>query len=186
MKTISVNKTHIVAALVVLVGSVCMQYSAFASPFGAGVFGADVPFGSETSISIGLSNNIDMSPSAIGGGILKGTGSHTVTVSSTDVVGYDLYVKATSSSALGNGIDTIPASSNGSAGVLSTNTWGYNTTGSTTDFIGMTGTQQLIGSGTGPFKLGTAMNITYGTIIDTTKSSGIYSAGVTYTAVGRS
>src|SRR5262249_31903014 len=65
-----------------------------ASPFGQGVFGADVPFGSETSMSIALGGNatVNMTPS---GSNFVGSGAHTITVTSTDVVGYSLYIYAT-------------------------------------------------------------------------------------------
>ena len=86
---------------------------------------------------------------------------------------------------MSNGTDTIPASANTLAAPLAVNTWGYNTTGSTSNFKGMTGTQALINSGTGPFKSGVATTVTYGTHIDTSKASGVYTVGVTYTAVGR-
>ncbi len=179
-----VKKRHIAIGIMVLAGCVAAQQSAYASPFGVGVFSADVPFGSQTSISIALSNSVDTSP-APSGGSLFGTGTHTVTVTSLDVVGYDLYVNATSSTAMSNGTDTIPASANTLAAPLAVNTWGYNTTGSTSNFKGMTGTQALINSGTGPFKSGVATTVTYGTHIDTSKASGVYTVGVTYTAVGR-
>lgn len=100
-------------------------------------------------------------------------------------MGYDLYVNVNVSTAMSNGLSSIPASGNSSPAPLAINTWGYNTTGSTTDFKGMSGTQTLINSGTGPFKSGVDTTVTYGTYIDTTKSSGVYSVGVTYTAVGR-
>lgn len=179
-----VKKWHLGAATFGFAVCLLGQQAAVASPFGVGVFGEDVPFGSETSISIGLSNNVDTNPTPSGGNLF-GTGSHTVTVTSTDVVGYDLYVNATSSTAMSNGGSTIAASANATPSALALNSWGYNTTGSTSNFIGMTGTQALLNSGTGPFKNGVATTVTYGTYIDTSKASGVYSVGVTYTAVGR-
>lgn len=159
-------------------------HQALAQPFGVGVFGENVPFGSETSISISLdaTTNVSLVPS---GGTFSGTGTNTVTVTSTDVIGYDLYVNTTSGTSMSNGTDTIAASANSSAAPLVTNSWGYNTTGSTTDFKGMTGTQSLIGGGSGPFTTGTPTTVTYGAVIDITKSAGTYSVGATYTAVGR-
>lgn len=180
-----ITLSHIAVAVVLTLCTVLWQQVAVAQPFGVGTFGADVPFGSQTSISIGLSNSsadIAMTPS---GGSFSGTGGHTVTVTSLDVVGYDLYVNGTTTANMSNGTDTIPASSNTTAGALTTNTWGFNTTGSTTNFIGMTTGQKLIASGTGPFKNGDPTAVTYGALIDVTKSSGTYSVGVTYTAIGR-
>lgn len=180
-----VTKLHIGIAIVATLVSVVWQQVAMAQPFGVGVYGADVPFGSQTSISIGLSSSsadISLTPS---GGTFSGAGNHTVTVTSLDVIGYDLYVNGTTTANMSNGIDTIPASSNTTAGALSTNSWGFNTTGSTTNFIGMTTSQKLIASGTGPFKNGNPTTVTYGALIDITKSAGTYSVGVTYTAIGR-
>ncbi|QHN43188.1 hypothetical protein GII36_05050 [Candidatus Mycosynbacter amalyticus] len=185
MKIPRVTLSHLTVAVALTIGAALWQQVAVAQPFGVGKFGADVPFGSQTSISIGLSNSsadIAMTPS---GGTFSGTGGHTITVTSLDVVGYDLYANGTTTANMSNGTDTIPASSNTTAGALSTNTWGFNTTGSTTNFIGMTTSQQLIASGTGPFKNGSPTAMTYGALIDITKSSGTYSVGVTYTAIGR-
>ena len=184
MRGIGVTKAHIGIATVVVCICLMLQGVASAQPFGVGKFGENVPFGSQTSISIALSNSADiaLTPS---GGTFSGTGSHAVTVTSTDVVGYDLYVNTTAGTAMTNGTDNVPASANGTAGPLATNTWGYNTTGSTTNFLGMTAAQQLINNGTGPFTSGVATNVTYGALIDITKSAGTYSVDVTYTAVGR-
>lgn len=184
MRGVYVTKGHIGLATIAVVVCLMLQGVVGAQPFGVGKFGENVPFGSQTSISIALSNSADiaLTPS---GGTFSGTGSHTVTVTSTDVIGYDLYANTTSGTAMTNGVDNVPASANSSAGPLATNTWGYNTTGSTTNFRGMTATQQLINSGIGPFTAGVATNVTYGALIDITKSAGTYSVDVTYTAVGR-
>jgi hypothetical protein len=101
-----VFKVGIVLLIVAL-----MQSTVGASPFGQGVFGADVPFGSETSLSINLGSNVSISLSP-NGGFYEGSGSHTVTVTSTDVVGYLLYVHALSSTNMVGANTTIPASSN--------------------------------------------------------------------------
>ncbi len=174
MKLPRVTALHLMFASLAVVVCLGAQQVAVAQPFGVGLFGENVPFGSETSLSI--------TPS---GGTFSGTGSHTITVTSTDVVGYDLYVNTTAGTAMSNGTDTIPASANTTPAALSTNSWGYNTTGSTTNFKGMTATQALINSGTGPFTSGAATSATYGALIDITKSAGTYSVNVTYTAIGR-
>lgn len=157
--------------------------SVSASPFGEGVFGADVPFGSQTSIAINLGGNVNvnLTPS---GGTLSGTGSHTIGVTSTDVVGYSIYIYSAGSTNLVNGSDTIPASSNGTASSLATNTWGYNATGSTTNFLGITTTPVLLKTATGPYKNGDNTTVTYGVLADVSKSSGNYTTTVTYTVVG--
>ncbi len=156
-----------------------------AQPYGKGVYGADVPYGNLTSISIGLSSAVSMTLSPSGPN-LGGNGSQTVTVTSTDVVGYNLYINATTSTSMTNGTDTIAASGNGSDAPLTASSWGYNTTGSTTDFTGMTLSQVQIKDANGPFKNGDATSVTYGVLISTAKSSGVYTVDVTYTAIGKS
>lgn len=159
--------------------------SAHASPFGWGVFGANVPFGSATSLSIALGGDvaITMAPS---GANYSGTGSHTVTVTSTDVVGYQLYVHTTGSTSMTSGSASIPASANSSAAALALNSWGYNTTGSTTNFLGMPATSTLIKNASGPFTSGDPTTVTYGTYVDSAQPAGTYSVAVTYTAVAKS
>lgn len=159
--------------------------SASASPFGQGVFGADVPFGSMTSISINLGGDVtlNLTPS---GGNFSGTNSHTVTVTSTDVVGYYLYAHTTGSTSMtSNGGATIAASANASMNPLSVGTWGYNTTGSTTNFLGMNATSVLLKDASGPFKNGDPTSITYGALTSGTQPAGTYSVAVTYTAVAK-
>lgn len=155
-----------------------------ASPFGQGTFGANVPFGSSTSLSINVGSNasLALSPS---GNTFSGTGTSTVTVTSTDVVGYYLYVHTTNASAMTNGSATIAASGNSSAGPLSVGTWGYNTTGSTTNFLGMTPASSLLKDASGPFENGDATTVTYGALVSNTQAAGNYSAGVTYVAAAK-
>ena len=172
----------LVAAMLVVTSS----YSAYASPFGQGVFSADVPFGSDTSMSISLGGNVQLTTTDDGGGTFSGNGAHTVTVTSTDVVGYRLYVYAPASTALTNGSESIPASSNTVLGSLATNTWGYNTTGSTTNFVGVTNEPVTIKDATGPHKTGDATTVTYGVKVSSTKGAGDYTTNVVYTAVGKS
>lgn len=154
---------------------------AAASPFGEGVFGANVPFGSQTSLSISLGGNVNLSLSP-NGGTLSGSGSHTISVTSTDVVGYSLYIYCVGSTNMVNGGTTIPASANGTAAPLATNTWGYNINGSS-NYVGVTTTPSLLKTATGPYKNGDNTTVTYGVLTDSTKSSGTYSVSVTYTAV---
>jgi len=182
MKRFVVGKTHMIVLGLLLLSSFMMQQPANASPFGQGLFGADVPFGSETSIAIALGGNaaLGLTPS---GPNFSGTGSHTLTVTSTDVVGYKLYAFSPTSTTMTNGSDTIPASSNSSPSTLAVNTWGYNTTGSTTNFTGMLTTPSLIKDASGPYKNGDDTTITYGALTDITKSAGDYTVGVVYTVV---
>lgn len=161
-------------------------YSANASPFGQGVFGADVPFGANTSMAIALDGTVSLTVTAPGDGTFVGTGSHTVTVTSTDVVGYRLYMYAPNGTDMTSGSETIAPSANSSPSTLATNTWGYNTTGSTSNFVGVTATPTPIRDATGPFKNGDNTTVTYGLKVDQTKGAGKYAATVVYTAVNKS
>ncbi|MEO6513272.1 MAG: hypothetical protein ABIR37_01175 [Candidatus Saccharimonadales bacterium] len=169
--------------LLLLVGIFCASFSSTvaASPFGQGVFGADVPFGSATSLSIALGGNVslNLTPS---GGTFSGSGSHTITVTSTDVVGYKLYAYSPGSTTMTYAGETIPASGNTTAGSLAVNTWGYNTDGST-NYLGMTTSPSLIKDTTGPSKSGDNTTVKYAVLTDITKGAGSYTVSVVYTAV---
>lgn len=182
MKLVTAKTIRPLVLLCALTASLSFAAPAAASPFGEGVFGANVPFGSVTSVAISLGSNVNLSltPS---GNTFVGSGSHTITVTSTDVVGYSLYIYAAGSTNMVNGSSTIAASSNGTAGALSTNTWGYNTTGSTTNFVGITTSPKLLKTATGPYKSGDTTTVTYGVLTDSSKASGNYTVNVTYTAV---
>lgn len=162
-----------------------LPQAANASPFGWGKFGADVPFGASTSMSISLGGNVSLSLAA-NGSTFSGTGSHVVTITSTDVVGYLLYAHTTGSTDLANGSDVITASSNSSAGPLAVGTWGYNTTNDTTNFLGMSSSNSLLKDASGPFKNGDSTTVTYGALAPSTQAAGSYSVAVTYTAVAKS
>jgi hypothetical protein len=159
------------------------QPVANASPFGQGVFGADVPFGSATSLAIALGGNVSLAL-APSGQNFTANGSHTVTVTSTDVVGYNLYAYIPGSTSMTSGGATIPASSNTSAGALAVNSWGYNTDGSG-NYLGMTTIPALIKTANGPFKTGDNTTVSYGVLTNITKAAGAYNVAVTYTAVAR-
>lgn len=154
-----------------------------ASPFGEGVFGAHVPFGSVTSLAISLGGNasLNLVPS---GSNFVGSGSHTITVTSTDVVGYSLYIYAAGSTAMSGSGTTIATSGNGSPASLAVNTWGYNTDGST-NYRGITTTPVLLKTADGPYENGDNTTVTYGVLTDVTKAEGSYSVSVTYTAVAK-
>lgn len=173
-----------VIGTIVAVALFAVPQGASASPFGWGKFGADVPFGSATSLSISLGGNVALNLT-LSGSNFSGNGSHVVTVTSTDVVGYYLYAHTTNSSDLANGSAVIAASSNSSAGPLAVGTWGYNTTGDTTNFLGMGTTSSLLKDATGPFKNGDATTVTYGALAPATQPAGNYSVAVTYTAVAK-
>jgi hypothetical protein len=161
-----------------------VSFTSYASPFGHGVFSADVPFGSMTSISINLGGNVALTL-APSGGNFSGSNSHTVTVTSTDVVGYYLYAHTTNSTNMTSGSATISASNNSSANPLSVGTWGYNTSGSSTNFLGMNATSVQLKDATGPFKNGDPTTVTYGALVSNTQAAGNYSVAMTYTAVAK-
>lgn len=156
----------------------------FASPFGHGKFGADVPFGSATSISISLGGDVQLALTPDGSNF-KGSSSHIVTVTSTDVVGYYLYARTNGGTSMTNGSATIAASSNSSASPLAVGTWGYNLTGSATDFLGLGATSTLLVNADGPYKNGNPTTITYGALVGPTQEAGTYSVAITYTAVAK-
>lgn len=158
-----------------------MTNIAYASPFGAGAFGANVPFGGQTSLSISTDGNVLISVTPTDSGATA-TANSNVTVTSTDVVGYKLYIRALSSTNLNNGGSTLPASANVSPAALSVNTWGYNTDASS-NFAGMSLTDTLIRTGTGPYSSGDTTTVTYGLKIDNSKPAGNYSTSIVYTAV---
>jgi len=155
--------------------------TALASPFGAGKFGANVPFGGQTSLTIATTGNVTIPVTPTDSGTLA-TGTSTVTVTSTDVVGYKLYIRALSNTNLVNGGSTLPASGNVTPAALSVNTWGYNTDAST-NFAGITLSNVLIRTGNGPFESGDQTTVTYGLKIDNSKPAGNYSSSIIYTAV---
>lgn len=169
----------------VLVSCVMGAQHASASPFGQGVFGANVPFGASTSLSIALSGNVSMALTSNGSNYI-GSGSNTITVTSTDVIGYRLYAFSPTSTTmtLTGGGDSIPASANSTPAALATDAWGYNTDGSA-NYIGMLTTPSLIKDATGPYKSGDTTTVTFGAKTSLTKSIGSYTVGVVYTAAGK-
>ena len=157
----------------------------YATPFGKGVFGAQTPFGSADSLSMSLGSNVSITL-APSGSTFSGTGSHVVTVTTTDAVGYTLYAHTTgSTNMVSTGGATIAASSNSTLSALANNTWGYNTTGSTTNFLGMGSTDTIIKDANGPYETGDPTTLTYGAIVDAVQPAGSYSVAVTYTAVAK-
>ena len=166
------------------VAALCIPGVALASGFGQGLFGANVPFGSATSIAIALGGDVSINLAA-NGATFSGTGSNTVTVTSTDVVGYMLYAHPTSSSNMANGSASITASNNAVETGLSTGTWGYNTDGSTTSFLGMPSGGALLKDASGPYTSGDTTTVTYGAVVSNTQEAGTYSVPITYTVVAK-
>lgn len=181
MRVPEVRTSHLYIVSLLAACLFVIQNPVMASPFGQGVFSADVPFGGATSLSIALGGNVslNLTPS---GSIFTGSGSHTVTVTSTDVVGYKLYAYTPGSSSMTNGSESLSSSANGTAAPLSVNTWGFNTDGSG-NYLGMQTTPRLIKDASGPYKNGDNTTVTYSARADITKGAGAYSVGVVYTAV---
>lgn len=152
---------------------------ASAQPFGVGIFNANVPFGGQTSLTIATSGGVGITLSPNGS---TATGNSTVTVTSSDVVGYKLYITAPSSTNLSGTGGSIPASANTSGAPLATNTWGYNTDNSS-NYVGITTANVLLLSATGPFTSGNVTQVYYGVKVDNTTKAGSYSSTVMYTAV---
>lgn len=163
------------------VGSLLLTVPSYAQPYGKGLYDI-VTYGSQTSLSIATSGNVTIptiTPTTAG---VLGTGTSAVTVTSTDVVGFKLYVRSLTSTNMTNLGTTLPTSANGSPAALAVDTWGYNTDAST-NFVGMTLSDVLVTSVTGPASTGNVTNFTYGLKVDLAKPAGNYTTSVIYTAV---
>jgi hypothetical protein len=171
---------NLVATFIIIAAFFVPSHAA-AQPYGQGTYGADVPYGSETSLAISTSGNVSIQITPTDSAVL-GTADNTVTVTSTDVIGYSLYIRSLTSTNMINGAATLPASANGSPSALLANTWGYNVNGSSTDFIGITLNNVLIKTTTGPFTGGDTTSVKYGVKIDNNKPAGNYTTSVVYTA----
>ncbi|MEO5628096.1 MAG: hypothetical protein ABIQ89_04400 [Candidatus Saccharimonadales bacterium] len=177
------NNIIVKKLLIVVFLVVCLVFPlrASAQPYGKGKYDANVPYGSATSLTISTTGNVAIQITPTDSGTL-GTADNTVTVSSTDVIGYKLYIRSLGSTNMANGPFSIPASANGLPAALANNTWGYNTDASA-DFVGMTLSDVLIKSLTGPATAGDATQVTYGVKVDNSKPAGSYSTSIVYTAV---
>lgn len=152
----------------------------FAQPYGVGKYGI-VLYGGQTALSISTSGNLTIPVTPTSSGTLA-TGTSAVTVTSTDVTGYKLYVRALTNTNMNNLGALLPASGNVTLAPLASNTWGYNTNAST-DFVGITLTDSLIQSVTGPASSGSITNVTYGMYLNLDKPAGNYATDIVYTAV---
>ncbi|HUO62029.1 MAG TPA: hypothetical protein VMT96_01075 [Candidatus Bathyarchaeia archaeon] len=152
----------------------------FASSYNQGIYNENVPYGSATYLAISTDGDISIpvTPTSTGTQV---TGTSHVTVTSTDVVGYKLYLRSSSSTNMDNLGDTLPTSANVSPAALSMDTWGYNTDGSS-NFVGSSLTDTLIRTFTGPAPTGDITTVTYGMKVDLAKPAGNYTTAVVYTA----
>lgn len=185
MKKFEDKKTQFSLILLSLVSCVLLQQSANATPFGQGDFG-DSTFGSQSSISMSFSGNVAMNLSPNGGNF-EGTGMHTVTVTTNDAVGYRLYAYSlnTTNLTIAGGGHTIASSANSSPAALAVNTWGFNTSGSTTNFQRLLTTPTEIKVTSEPATSGDNTTVTYGAKTDITKAAGTYTGNVVYTVAAR-
>lgn len=178
-----------IALTLVIVANFTIISTSYAQPYGVGLYNENIPYGSQTALTISTdavegSVAIPTITPTEGGSL--GTVDNTVTITSTDVIGYKLYIRALDSTDMNNLGTPLPASSNiyenPATTPLDVNTWGYNVNGSVINFCGMTLIDQLIRSTTVPVS-GENTIITYGMKIDMAKPAGNYSVGVVYTAV---
>lgn len=168
-------------ALSALFLSLFLATTCLAQPYGYGKYGLTT-YGSQTSITISSSASISIPITPISGGAL-GTNTNQLTITSTDVKGFKLYIRALTNTYLNNFGTTIPASANVTAAALVVNTWGYNTDASS-NFIGITASDVLIKDFVGPTTIaGNITNVKYGANVDMLKTAGNYSTSVIYTAV---
>jgi len=179
---ISVKKTtSLLAIILIFLINIIFAPVSSAQPYGKGVYDAVVPYGSQTSLSIATNGNITIPITPTTSGVLA-TGTSTITVTSTDVKGYKLYIRALSDTNMNNLGTLLPASANVSPASLAVNTWGYNTDTST-NFAGLTLSDVLIRSITTPASSGDVTSVTYGIKLDLAKPAGNYTSTVIYTAV---
>lgn len=184
------NKKMMAVILLTLVNVLVLSTISYAQPYGKGLYGITT-YGGETSLSIStnaVGGNVAIPTiTPISGGAL-GTATNTVTITSTDVMGYKLYIGAVTSTSMDNLGTPLPTSANTygnpATNPLAVNTWGYNVDGSVLNFCGMplNSSRQLIKNVTTPIS-GDNTTITYGMKIDMAKPAGNYSVGVVYTAV---
>ncbi len=152
----------------------------YAQPYGKGIYNANVPYGNLTSLSISTDGNvtIPITPTTSGA---SASGTSNITITSTDVMGYKLYIRALSDTNMNNLGTPLPASANATPAALVVNTWGYNTDASIT-FVGISLTDTLIHAVSAPIS-SDITTVTFGMKLDLAKPAGNYVASVIYTAV---
>lgn len=176
------KKTKLITAIFLpLLVSIVLASASGAQPYGKGTYDVNVPYGAETSLSISTDGDVSIPITPTSSGVLA-TGNSEITVTSTDVKGYKLYIRALNSIDMDNLGAKLPASANVTPAALAVNTWGYNTDAST-DFVGITTGDVLIHAISVPASSGDITNVTYGIKLDMAKPAGNYTANVVYTAV---
>jgi len=166
---------------IMIFNGLIMSSTGYAQPYGKGIYNIGLPYGDQTSLSISTNGNVDIPITPTTDGVLA-TGSSAVTVTSTDVTGYKLYIRALTNTYMNNLGSQLPASANNTPAPLSSNTWGYNTDASI-NFVGISLSDTLIHSMTTIAPSGDITNVTFGMNLDMAKPAGNYVATVIYTAV---
>jgi len=169
-----------VVFITIFLSLTCSSIS-LAQPYGKGIYNSDIPYGNQTSLTISTDGNVSISITPTTNGTTA-TGTSSVTVTSTDIMGYKLYIRGLDSTNMNNLGDLLPASLNSFPATLATNTWGYNLDASG-NFTGIKLTDTLIHSISTPAKNSDITNITYGAKIDLAKPAGNYTTTIVYTAV---
>lgn len=170
----------ILLPLCLIVSTTTLKLKCSAQPYGKGLYGI-TRYGNQTSLSISTNGDVSIPITPTTDGVLA-TGSSNVTVTSTDVMGYKLYLRTLNSTNMDNLGTPLPTSANATPLPLAVNTWGYNTNASA-NFIGASLTDAIIKSVSTPMSSGDTTTITYGLKIDMAKPAGNYTTTVVYTAV---
>ena len=174
-------KKTIVFLVIFLGATFWSVFPAMASPYNAGIYNENVPYGTETYLAISTDGDVSLAVTPTSSGT-EVTGNSEVTVTSTDVVGYQLFIRSETTTDMDNLGALIPTSGNGSPAALAINTWGYNTDASS-NFVGSSLTDTLIRNFDGPAPSGDLTTVTFGIYIDLAKPAGNYSTQIVYTAV---
>lgn len=161
---------------------------ALANPYGFDNYGGNIPYGSETMLTIATNGDVTI---PVQSGVLSTTQLNptTITVTTTDQHGYILYIRSLSSTSMSNAGNNITASANVSPGALADNTWGYTTNaGDLNNFTGITATDASIKSASsGPYyPTGNATDVFFGIKVASDRPAGNYTSNVVFTAVAQS
>lgn len=178
---VSMKRTIPVVAILTIITALTVSTISYAQPYGKGLYNENVGYGSETSLTISTDGPViipTITPTESGA---LGTGNSTITITSTDVTGYKLYISALSSTSMNNLGTPLPTATF-SVPSATKNVWGYNTTQSATNFTAISLTNTQIDSMSVP-TTGHNTIVTYGLYLDFGKPAGQYQAQVVYTAV---
>jgi len=184
------KKTVFAILTLTIVAVFILSPISYAQPYGKGLYGI-TKYGNQTSLTINTNGNItipNITPTQSG---TLGTGASIVTVWSSDVKGYKLYISAYPNINMDNlGYPILPSTNtytypNVVGTGLAVNHWGFNTDGSA-NFAGLTSTSldNLIYSTTAPTSgVGHDTTVTYGLNVNLAAPAGQYTTKVIYTAV---